>query len=104
VQFTVRRRTSEIGLRLALGASRRSIAAHVLRHVTYVAGAGLVVGLVATFVTMPALSSVLFGVAPTDPATVAVVTLTMILVTMGACVVPLRRATSIDPAVALRCE
>jgi putative ABC transport system permease protein len=104
IAYTVARQTHEIGIRMALGAER----AHVLRMVTAMGarlvGLGLLIGLVASLAAARVLSSQLTGVAPHDPLTLAVVSLVVALAGAAACVFPARRATRVDPMVALRYE
>ena len=102
--FAVTQRTPEFGVRMALGASRRSIADLVLRQ-----GAGLVaIGVTSGLVAFLALSSVvgklLYGVAPTDPLSLTVAPLVLAIAAIAACIVPVRRATSVSPLEALRVE
>jgi hypothetical protein len=104
LSFEVARRTREIGIRMALGAERadvlRSIAVQGLR-VTVV---GVVAGIAGGAAVTRFLSSLLFGLEPSDPATFAGVSLILIAVALVACYLPARRATKVDPMVALRYE
>ncbi|HEX6535603.1 MAG TPA: ABC transporter permease [Gemmatimonadaceae bacterium] len=102
--YTVTERRREIGIRMALGASGRGVLSLVLRQGMVLAGIGVLLGLVgALFVTRLA-SSLLFGVAPSDPLTLGAVAVFMGVVAFVACAVPARRATRVDPVVALRTE
>ena len=104
IAYTVARQTHEIGIRMALGAER----AHVLRMVlvmgSRLVGLGLAVGLVASLAATRVLSSQLFGVAAHDPLTLAAVIAVVAMAGAAACLLPARRATRVDPMVALRYE
>jgi predicted permease len=102
--FAVGQRTPEIGVRVALGATRANILGLILRQ-----GAGLVVlgtmlGLAGYFALSRIIGKLLFNVAPTDPATLLLAPIVLITVALAACLVPARRATKVDPMVALRTE
>ena len=100
--FSVSQRTQEIGIRMALGASRSDVMWMVLRQGLTLVGLGLAVGTVAALLLTRLMSSVLFGVPPTDPLTFVAVLVILMLVAVLACLMPTRRATSINPVVALR--
>jgi predicted permease len=100
--FTVSQRTQEIGIRMALGASRADVLQMVLRQGLGLAGFGLLIGTVAAFFLSRLMTSVLFGVPPTDPLTFVVVLIVLTLVAVLACLIPARRATAINPLTALR--
>jgi predicted permease len=102
--YSVAQRTREIGVRMALGAPRRGILALVLRQGAVLAGIGIVAGLAGAFAVTRYLSSLLFGITPLDPATFVAVALVFAAVALLASYVPARRATSVDPLVALRSE
>jgi len=102
--YSVAERRREIGIRMALGASESGVLTLVLREGMAVALVGLAVGLGGALVVTRVVSSLLFGVAPTDPATFAAVGAFMLCVALVACVVPARRATRVDPLVALRLD
>jgi ABC-type antimicrobial peptide transport system permease subunit len=104
ITYAVTRRTAEIGVRMALGARPRDVAAMVLRQGATVAVAGLFVGLGGALVAGRLLTSILFGVSPADPATYTVVSASLLVVAMLACWVPARRAARLDPLRALRAE
>jgi len=104
VSFTTSQRTREIGVRMALGADRSTIQRMVLREGTMLVGIGLVGGLIGAALSARLLRSLLFEVRPGDPLTFAIVCLLLVLVGMAACYLPARRATRVDPLVALRVE
>jgi predicted permease len=102
--YAVARRTAEIGVRMALGARRGQVQWMILRQVAVLAGTGLLVGIPAALFTGRLLESLLFGLTPTDPATVIAAAATMLAVVMIAGAVPARRAARIDPLRAIRTE
>jgi predicted permease len=102
IAFTVSQRTQEIGIRMALGASRSSVLRMVLGQGLRLVGLGLAIGITVAFFLSRLIAGILFNVPPTDPATFATVAAVLIVVAIGACVIPARRATSINPVVALR--
>ncbi len=102
--FSVARRTREIGIRVALGAQRRDVFRLIMIRGIVLVGVGVAVGLGASFGFSRLIGSLLFGVAPNNPFTLAVVSLGLIAVALVACYLPARRATKVDPLVALRYE
>jgi predicted permease len=101
---SVAQRTQEIGVRIALGAPRRHVFAMVLADGARVTGLGIVIGVVASLAVLQMMSSFLYGVTPTDPATFGVVAALLFAVALLACYVPARRATRVNPMTALRGE
>ncbi len=104
VSFSVGQRTHEFGVRMALGAQRRDVMNLVLRQGLALTAVGVTAGLAAAVGIMRLISSFLYGVRPTDPITLALATLTLAGVALLACYIPARRATKVDPIVALRYE
>jgi putative ABC transport system permease protein len=102
ISYSVQCRTNEIGIRVALGASAVSILNMVLSETLILAAIGLAVGLPVALASSHVLGHLLFGVSPTDPTTLIVVSLTLALVAAAAGYVPARRATQVDPLIALR--
>jgi len=102
--YMVEQRTQEIGVRMALGAQVREVLAMVLAQGAWLVGIGLALGVVGALALRKVLASVLFGVTATDPAIFALVLAVLSLVGFLACYLPARRATLVDPLVALRQE
>jgi putative ABC transport system permease protein len=102
MSHSVTQRTSEIGIRVAFGATARNVLAIVLGQGLMVIGIGMVIGLTASLGATRIISSYLYGVTATDPATFAVVLLMLFVVACLACYVPARRALKVDPVVAMR--
>jgi putative ABC transport system permease protein len=102
--YLVSQRSNEIGLRMALGASPGDVSRLVLREGMLLAGAGLVLGLAGAIAATRLLTSVLFEVKPGDPATYAAVAALLGVVALAASYIPARRASRVDPLVALRQE
>ena len=101
---SVTRRYREIGIRMALGAERRNVLWLVLRETAWMIGIGAVIGLPAAFALTRLVSSFLFGLTPQDPLSIALATLALVAVTALAGYIPARRATTVDPMIALRYE
>jgi putative ABC transport system permease protein len=104
ISYAVAQRTHEIGVRMALGARPGDVLKLVLRQGMWLTIAGLVVGIAIGSVATRVLSDMLFGVTPRDPLTFVGVPALLLLVAFLACYIPARRATRIDPLVALRWE
>jgi predicted permease len=104
MSYAVTRRTHELGIRAALGASRGEIVGIVLRQGMRLAGIGIAGGLVAALALTRLMAGLLYGVRPADPATLAAVALLLGGIALAACYIPARRATAVDPVTALRCE
>ena len=102
--YAVAQRTQEIGIRIALGAQMSDVLKLVLRNAMSLVLIGAVVGLAGAWAITRVMSSLLFEVAPTDLATFAAVPMVLFLVAFVACLIPARRATKVDPLVALRYE
>ena len=104
MSYSVTQRTNEIGIRIALGASRVNVLGLVLRRGLMLAACGVVVGLAGSFALTRLLTTQLFGVSATDPVTFIMVSLTLMAVALLATYLPARRAMKVDPLVALRYE
>jgi len=104
IAYSVAQRTHEIGIRMALGAGWRNVMGMVLREGMVMAVAGVVAGLAGAWGLTRFLASLLYGVRPTDLITFVSVPLVLVSVSFLACYVPARRATRVDPTVALRYE
>jgi putative ABC transport system permease protein len=104
MSYTVEQRRQELGIRMALGAQKKDIYGLVLGQGLRLAGAGVVIGLSVAYVISRTISALLFGVGASDPATFGAVPLLLIAVALVACYLPARRATRVDPMVALRYE
>lgn len=104
LSYTVARRAREIGIRMALGASRHAVLGSVVRRALAVSGVGTVVGLVAAALLSRLVESLLYEVSPVDPATYGAFAVFLLTVAAVAALVPARRAAGVDPMVALREE
>jgi putative ABC transport system permease protein len=104
MSYLVSQRTREIGIRVALGGQPDAIRAAVMREGLWIAVAGLLVGLGVSLLTSRAIGGLLFGVSPTDPATYGAIVGVLLLVSLVASYGPARRATRVDPLIALRDE
>jgi ABC-type antimicrobial peptide transport system permease subunit len=104
ISYSVSQRTREIGIRMALGAQREVITGMFVRHGLLLTGIGVGFGLVASFVTMRLMSSLLFNVSPVDPVTYGTITAVILVISYIACYLPSRRAATVEPVNALRSE
>jgi predicted permease len=104
MSYLVSQGTREIGIRMALGATRRGILGLVVRQGMVLAMTGVAIGLVGALLLTRVLSSLLFGVGVTDPLTFATISLVLAAVALVASYIPARRTAHIDPMIALRCE
>jgi putative ABC transport system permease protein len=104
ISYTVARRTNEIGIRIALGASRTNVIGLVLRETGMLLGAGLCVGIVISLAVGRAVRSLLFGLQASDPLTLVAAGAALALVALAASYLPAWRASTVDPAIALRRE
>jgi putative ABC transport system permease protein len=102
--YTVSRRTSEIGIRIALGATPQKLLSQVIRHGMSPVLSGIAVGLAGAFVLSRFMQGILFGIESSDPITYLVVALLLAAAGISSCYVPARRATRVDPVSALREE
>jgi len=104
IAYTVSRQTHEIGIRLALGASRVNVVWMVLRMGLQLVGLGVGAGLLASFAVTRVIANQLWGVSPRDPVTLSAAVAVVAIAGLAACYFPARRATQVDPLVALRYE
>jgi len=104
VSYLVGQRTQEIGIRLALGAQRRDVLQLILNHGMKMALVGVGIGVVAAFGLTRLMSKMLFGVSATDLTTFVSISVLLSVVALLACYLPARRATKVDPLIALRTE
>jgi ABC-type antimicrobial peptide transport system permease subunit len=102
LSYMVAERRREIGIRMALGANQSTVLAQVMKQGLLVTTAGIVTGLAGAFALNRLIASLLFGVQPTDPITMAGVTATILLVAAAACWLPAWRASRVEPNVVLR--
>jgi ABC-type antimicrobial peptide transport system permease subunit len=104
ISYSVLQRTREIGIRVALGAQRRTITAMFIRDGLWLTSIGAACGLLAAFATMGFMSALLFNVSPVDPITYAAITAGVFAAACLASYLPSRRAASVDPVNALRAD
>jgi len=104
VSYVVAQRTSELGLRMALGARRADVWWMVLKQGILMAATGAAAGLFGAWVFRKAVAQLVFGISPADPATFVSAAFLLIVFAVAACLLPARRAMKVDPMVALRYE
>ncbi|HEU0005864.1 MAG TPA: FtsX-like permease family protein [Terriglobia bacterium] len=104
LSYAVQQRSQEIGIRMALGAQAKDVLAMVVKQGMTLAGLGIVIGLAGALALSRLLTALLFGVKPNDPLTFALIGGLLALIALLACWFPARRATRVDPIVALRYE
>jgi len=104
VSFSTAQRTREIGIRMALGGSARDVISLVLRQGVRMVTIGLAIGVFAALGITRVMTRLLIGISPNDPLTYAAVALLLAAIALAACWLPARRATRVDPGVALRYE
>jgi len=104
IAHIVGQRTREIGIRMALGANSRVVRRMIVKQGLTLAVTGVFLGLAAAFVLTRLMNSLLYGVSATDPLTYVFASMVLLGTALGACLVPARRATRVDPMIALRCE
>jgi ABC-type antimicrobial peptide transport system permease subunit len=104
ISYSVSQRTQEIGIRMALGASARDVQTRIIVQTLWLAAIGIVVGGAASWVMARSAGGLLFGVTPRDPGTFVGMVVVLTLVALVAGYLPARRASRVDPMVALRAE
>jgi len=102
--YAVAQRTREIGIRIALGATRRAIGRAIVRQAALLAVIGMVIGLAGAFWATKFIDKMLYGVPRSDPYSFAAGALLLFGTAMAACLVPMRRAVAVDPLIAMRAE
>ena len=104
IGHAVTQRTHEIGIRMALGAARRDVFQLILGEGGKLAVTGVAIGIVASHLVTQFLRTLLYGITPTDPLTFGAVAILLLLTALLACYLPARRASRVDPVIALRAE
>jgi putative ABC transport system permease protein len=104
IAHSVAQRTREIGIRMALGADAAGVRGMILKQGLALALVGVAFGAAAAFALTRLMSSLLYEVSPADPLTFFVASIVLVGTALGACLIPARRATKVDPMIALRCE
>jgi putative ABC transport system permease protein len=102
MSYSVAQRTREIGIRMALGAQPKDVLKMTVGQALQLVGVGMVIGLIAAFVLTRVMASLLFGISATDPMTFAAISVVLMSAALLASYIPARRATKVDPMVALR--
>jgi ABC-type antimicrobial peptide transport system permease subunit len=100
--YSVSQRTQEIGIRMALGARAIDVWRMVLRHGIAITAAGLALGLICAFGVSRVVANLLYGVSATDRTTFILISVLLSIVAMAACIIPARRATRVDPVIAIK--
>lgn len=100
--YVVTQRQNEIGIRMALGATQRRVLAMILVEGLKLTLFGVVIGTISAFALTRFMSTILYGVSPADPLTFTSIAMLLVLMALLACYLPARRATRIDPMIALR--
>jgi putative ABC transport system permease protein len=104
ISYSVAQRTREIGVRMALGATAGEVLLMVLKQGAITGAIGIAAGLLGSLAVTRLLQSQLFEISPTDPLTLGGVSTLLLIVSLAACIIPGRRATYIDPVIALKSE
>ena len=104
LSYSVETRRREIGIRLALGADRGAVIRLVMRQTGWLLGIGIVAGLAITMAASRTAESLLYGLQPNDPLTLAAAVITLLVIGLASAYVPARRAAAVDPLTALRQE
>jgi ABC-type antimicrobial peptide transport system permease subunit len=104
ISYSVSQRSKEIGIRMALGARQEALTQMFLRHGLALAGIGVACGLVTSIALMRVMSSLLFEVSSVDPLTYGAVSIGLVMAAALASYLPARKATAVDPVIALRAE
>jgi putative ABC transport system permease protein len=104
ISYSVSQRTGEFGVRIALGAQRRDVLRLVLGQAVRLAAIGLLIGIIGAFALTRTISSLLFSVSASDPTSFVVACVILVIVALLASFVPARRATKVNPVIALRYE
>ena len=104
ISYVVSQRTRELGIRVALGATRQTIVRHVVGQGAALAVAGVILGVVGALALRRALASMVFGIGAADPVSLAVAPLVVLAAALIGCYLPARRAARVDPVIAMRDE